>query len=90
MFFSLTPLLHRLTKASTDTISPELQKLVNDIQVYFNHVVADPLSLESTVTDTNNNFLDMQNPQNDLGVRFVLSLSPSHSLSFTRQTYTHK
>ena len=50
-------------------IKDSLAQLVSDVQVYFDHVPADPLALEQAVViDANTNMLDLQSPQNDLGV----------------------
>ena len=58
-----------LKKASDGVISTSLASLVNDVRVYFDHVPVDPLALEQAlVTGTTTNMLDLQSPQNDLGV----------------------
>ena len=58
-----------LKKASDGVIKDSLAQLVSDVQVYFDHVPADPLALEQAVViDANTNMLDLQSPQNDLGV----------------------
>ena len=58
-----------LKKASDGVIKDSLAQLVSDVQVYFDHVPADPLALEQAVViEPNKNMLDLQSPQNDLGV----------------------